>query len=110
MSSIIWTSSLSKPTGKTDTTNPFFESLELGRSKRIGLANNGNNVDTGGETAHKLNIHFPEGVASRGDEVEKSMDSVFAEAGVTLDAGFLCENVIVLPLKVPHDFAEASAW
>ena len=34
------------------------------------------------------------------DEVQKDMDTVVAEAGITLDTRFLGENAIVLSLKV----------
>jgi hypothetical protein len=42
-------------------------------------------------------------MASGGDEVEHSMDSVVPEARVTLDTGLLGENVVVLPLEVADD-------
>ena len=46
-------------------------------------------------------------VSSRRDEVQKSMDTVVAEAGITLDTRLLCENVVVLPLEVTDDLLEA---
>lgn len=47
-------------------------------------------------------------VTSRGDEVEKRMDTVIPETRVTLDTGLLGENVVVLSLQVTHDFLEAA--
>lgn len=44
----------------------------------------------------------------RGDEVEQSMNTVVAEAGVTLDTGLLSENVIELAFQVPNDLLEAG--
>jgi hypothetical protein len=35
-------------------------------------------------------------MASWGDEVEKRMDTIVPKAGVTLDARFLRENIIIL--------------
>lgn len=47
-------------------------------------------------------------VAGWGDEVKENVDTVVAESWVTLDAGLLSENVIVLPLKVSLNLGEAS--
>lgn len=47
-------------------------------------------------------------MASRGDEVKKNVDTVVAKSWVTLDAGLLSENVIVLSLKVSLNLGEAS--
>lgn len=47
-------------------------------------------------------------VAGRGDEVKENVDTVVAESWVTLDAGLLGENVIVLSLKVSLNLGEAS--
>ena len=41
------------------------------------------------------------------DEVEKSMYTIVAEAGVSLDTGLLSKNIIILSLKVANDFAKA---
>ena len=45
---------------------------------------------------------------SGSDEVEQGVNTIIAEAGVTLDAGFLCEDIIVLSLEVADDFTKAS--
>jgi hypothetical protein len=45
-------------------------------------------------------------VASRSDEVEQGVDTIVAEAGITLDSGLFCEDGIVLSLKVADDFAK----
>ena len=47
-------------------------------------------------------------VAGWGDEVKQNVDTVVAESWVTLDAGLLSENVIVLSLKVSLNLGEAS--
>lgn len=38
-----------------------------------------------------------------GDEVEHSVDTIVPEAGITLDARLLGQDVIVLSLKVSDD-------
>ena len=45
-------------------------------------------------------------MTGRCDEVEQGMDTVIAEAGVTLDTRLLSENVIVLALEVANDLLE----
>ena len=45
-------------------------------------------------------------MASRRNEVEKSMNTVVPEAGVTLDSRFFGKDVIVLTLEVPDNFTE----
>ena len=47
-------------------------------------------------------------VTSWGNKIEKSMDTVIPEARVTLDAGLLRENIVILPLKVTDDLLEAE--
>jgi hypothetical protein len=46
-------------------------------------------------------------MAGRGDEVEQRMNTIVAEAGVTLDTGLLCENIVVLSLKIANNLTEA---
>lgn len=41
-------------------THPLLEPSELTRSQRVGLANNRNDIDTGRESAHQFDVHFPE--------------------------------------------------
>jgi hypothetical protein len=41
------------------------------------------------------------------DEVEENVDAVVAEAGVTLDARLLGQDVVVLPLEVADDLGKA---
>jgi hypothetical protein len=43
-----------------------------------------------------------------GDEVEKGVDAVVAEARVALDARLLGENVVVLALEVANNLGEAA--
>ena len=47
-------------------------------------------------------------MASRRNEVEKSMNTVVAETRVTPDTRFFSENVIVLTLEVADDFLETT--
>ena len=48
-------------------------------------------------------------MTGRCDEVEQGMDTVIAEAGVTLDTRLLGKNVIILPLEVADNLGEAGA-
>lgn len=43
------------------------------------------------------------------DEIEHGVDTIVAEAGVTLDARFLGENVVVLALNIPSNLLEATS-
>lgn len=47
-------------------------------------------------------------MSSGRDEVEQSVNSVVAEAGVTLDARLFGQDVVVLPFKVPDDLLETK--
>jgi hypothetical protein len=42
--------------------NPFFETSELPRSQRICFADDRDDVDTRGETAHQLDVYFSQTV------------------------------------------------
>ena len=44
-----------------------------------------------------------------GDEVEHGMDAVVLEAGITLDAALLCQDIVILPFEVVEYFLEAVA-
>jgi hypothetical protein len=46
-------------------------------------------------------------MAGRSDKVEESVDSVVAEARVTLDTALLGKNIIVLALEVADNLGEA---
>lgn len=43
-------------------------------------------------------------MAGWGDEVQEGVHAIVAESGVTLDSGFLSENVVILALEVSNDF------
>ena len=47
-------------------------------------------------------------MASRGNEIKHGMNTVVPEAGVTLDSGFLAQNIVVLPLEISNDLGEAE--
>ena len=47
-------------------------------------------------------------MASGSDKVEQSVNTIVAEAGVTLDTGLLCQNIVVLSLEIAYNFTEAS--
>ncbi len=49
-------------------------------------------------------------MAGGSDEVEQRMNAIIAEAGVTLDTGLLCENIVVLSLKIANNLTEAFIW
>jgi hypothetical protein len=42
------------------------------------------------------------------DEIKQSVDTVVAESGVTFDAGFFSQNVIVLSFEVADNLTEAA--
>ena len=46
-------------------------------------------------------------MASGCDKVEKGVDTVIPESGVTLDTRFFCKDVIILTLKMSNDLREA---
>jgi len=50
--------------------NSGLELLKISRAESVGLGDNGNQVDTGTETLHDLNVQRLESVASRTDEVQ----------------------------------------
>lgn len=45
-----------------------------------------------------------------GNKVEKSMDTIVAETGITLDTRLFCKNIIVLSLEVAYNLTEALSW
>ena len=45
-------------------------------------------------------------MASGGDKVEKSVNSIIPETWVSLDSGFFGENIIVLSFQVPCDLSK----
>jgi hypothetical protein len=47
-------------------------------------------------------------MTSWGNEVEKRMDTIVPEAGITLNARFLCENIIILAFKVANNLLEPN--
>lgn len=49
-------------------------------------------------------------MAGGGDKVEHGVDSIIPEAGVTLDARLLGQDVIVLPLEVADNFRKAARY
>ena len=42
------------------------------------------------------------------DEIEKGVDAVVLETGITLDAGLLCKKIVVLALDVPNNLLKAT--
>ncbi len=44
----------------------------------------------------------------RRDEVKQGMNTIVPESGITLDARFLCQDIIVLMFEVAHDLREAE--
>lgn len=79
---------------------------QFGGSERVGLSDDGDNVDTGGEALHQFDIEFTQTVAGGCDEVKHDVHSVISEARVTLDSRLLCKNIIVLALEVTDNLTE----
>lgn len=48
------------PFPKTQVTYPLLEAPQLGWSQGVSLANDRNDINTRGEAAHKLDVHFPQ--------------------------------------------------
>jgi hypothetical protein len=46
-------------------------------------------------------------MAGGSNEVEQRMNTIIAEAGVTLDTGLLCENIVILSFKIANNLTEA---
>lgn len=86
----------------------LLELLSFGESHRVGLANDGNDVDTWRKTSHELDIDLAQGVTGRCDEVEKGVDTVVAETRVTLDSRLLGQDVIVLSFQEANDLREST--
>jgi len=59
--------------GRT-TTDPLLEPFEFAGRKGVGLADNGDYVDAGRETAHELNVHFTEATNSEKEGSHQSLD------------------------------------
>jgi hypothetical protein len=89
-------------------THALLELLALLVRHRVGLADDGDHVDTRAQAAHQLNVHLAQRVARGRDEVEQRVHTVVAEARVALDARLLSENVVVLALEEADDFLEAA--
>ena len=49
-------------------------------------------------------------MAGRGDKVEQGVHPIVAEARVTLDAGLLGKNIVVLTLEVARDLTETKKY
>lgn len=80
---------------------------QFGGCEGVGLADDGDDVNTGGEALHQFDVELAKAVASGGDEVKEDVDTVVSEAGVTLNSGLLSKDVIVLALEVADNLAEA---
>ena len=96
-------------------TYPLLEHAELSRGHGVTLANDGDDIDEGGEAAHQLNVDLAEAEPSAGsprserrslrmtgrrDKVQQGMHSVVPEPRVPLDSGLFGENAVVLTFKV----------
>jgi hypothetical protein len=104
--------------------HPLLETPKFAWCQGVGLANDRNHIDTWRETAHQLDIDLPQPetmsdarltttgkqdprVSSGRDKVEKGVDTIVPETGVTLDARFFGQNVVVLTLEVANYFLKA---
>ena len=73
----------------------------------VGLADDGNDINTRRQALHQFDIELAKAVAGGCDEVEQDVNTVIPETGVTLDSGLLCKNIIVLALEIANNLAEA---
>jgi hypothetical protein len=46
-------------------------------------------------------------MASRGNEVEKNVDTVVPKTRITLNSGFLSENIVILSLEISNNLRKA---
>lgn len=46
-------------------------------------------------------------MSSGRDKIEKGVNTIVAEAGITLDTGLLCKNIIILSFKIADNLAKA---
>jgi hypothetical protein len=95
-------------------TYPFLEISQLGWGKGIGLSNDWDNVHSGRQSSHELDIHLSQTeisfgheldpsslrVPSRLDKVEQSVNSIIPESGVSLDPRLFSQDIIILSFKV----------
>jgi len=93
---------------------PFLEISQFGWGKGIGLSNDWNNIHSGGQSSHELNIHLSQTDISFGHEsehgslrvpgrlnkIEQSVDSIIPESGVSLDPRLFSQDIIILSFKV----------
>lgn len=79
---------------------------QFGRCERVGLSDDGDDVDTRGQALHQFDVEFAQAVAGGRDEVEQHMHSVVPESRVTLDPRLFRQNVIVLALQVTDNLAK----
>lgn len=47
-------------------------------------------------------------MAGWGNEIEKRMDTIIPEAGITLNARFFRKNIIILAFQVTNNFLETD--
>lgn len=59
---------------------------QFGRGERVGLADDGDDVDTGRKALHQFDVQLTQSMAGGCDEVEQDVNAVVPEAGVTLDS------------------------
>ena len=48
-------------------------------------------------------------MTSGSDEIEKDVNSIISEAGITLDTRLLRKDIIILPLEVADNLGETSS-
>lgn len=88
--------------------NQFLGLSQFGGSKGIGLSDDGDDVNTGREALHQLDIEFTETMAGWCDEVQEDVHTVVPEAGVTLNPRFFGQDVVVLALEVSDNLTKAN--
>src|SRR5205823_635480 len=75
--------------------------------ERVSATNNGDDIDSRAQSAHQFNVNLAKAVTGRGGKIQKRVNAIVTETGITLDPRLLGQNVIVLTFKVAHDFLKA---
>lgn len=84
------------------------EQLALLEGERVGLGDNGNDVDGLAELLEHDDVDRLEGMASRGDEVQAAVDAGVLNVSLTLRSQFLAQIRAVLVLDVLDDRVPAA--
>lgn len=56
---------------------PLLEATELAWGQRVGLADDGDDIDTGRKTAHQLDVHFPQAIHNKCSAISQQNHEAF---------------------------------